>query len=810
MKGYSPDTGPVSRLAGPRARRLIYVAAALAVATTAVLVLLPYVIRGAVERHLVAMGAESAEVGDVDFNPFTGALRVEEVSVSAGGAERLRLASATFDVSYLPLFSGRLHLGDVEVAGLDIKVAKGPEGLDLGGLAIRGPDGGGKAKEKGWGVGFGTLRVTESRVDYTMAGERGGGGEGGDGAGPLELSFVIDELEATALESWSPEAASKATLSGAVNGAPLAVDAEGSLSSPGGGPSIEATVEMKGLPLSVFDALAGSRVKLDDGAVGAKAALTIEAAPTAPPGPTAPGGGLLLTVRGGVTVESARIRTPRLRVRSEGFAWKGEARLGLSRGAGGPVDVSGEARATGLGLDDPDGGIAVFGFATALFDEVRYTRSGPLDIGRVEMVDLYAERLTAGTQPGDTLLTSAGLTARGVSIKGPKRFEAKGVEMSGMTLHLERRPDGRWHIIDEIKAASARRGKEKRDWSGLVVGIGDFAVTGRSAISFKDGSIDPPYDATVSIESLTLGRTVPTDELRRPFTLEGVINKYAVLKAMGTVEPFGERATLDLSGTVSALDLPPLGPYAVAGLGYDLTSGHMDADFDVKIAEGVLDGNARVTLKGVEVSPAPGGAAAELARELTVPLDAALGLLRDRDGMIRINVPVTGDMLSPRFSLAGVINKALARAATKSAIAYLKYAFQPYGTFITVASLAMRVGETAFAIRLDPVFFEPASVEIDEAAARYLDKVAGVMKERQRVRIKVCGHAVPGEADEKGPGAAPGGEDASRLKRLATERAEAVKDYLVETHGIKGDRLYVCGPGIDAAEGGAPRVELLI
>jgi len=127
-----------------------------------------------------------------------------------------------------------------------------------------------------------------------------------------------------------------------------------------------------------------------------------------------------------------------------------------------------------------------------------------------------------------------------------------------------------------------------------------------------------------------------------------------------------------------------------------------------------------------------------------------------------------------------------------------------------VAGLAMRVGETAFAIRLDPVFFEPASVEIDETTARYLDKVAAVMKERERVRIKVCGHAVPGEEEAMAPGAAPEGEDGSRLKRLATERAEAVKDYLVEMHGVEGDRLFVCAPGVDTAEGAVPRVELLI
>jgi hypothetical protein len=195
-----------------------------------------------------------------------------------------------------------------------------------------------------------------------------------------------------------------------------------------------------------------------------------------------------------------------------------------------------------------------------------------------------------------------------------------------------------------------------------------------------------------------------------------------------------------------------------------------------------------------------------------------LKLLRDKDGTVRLEVPVEGDITSPRFELAGVINKALGRAVRKTAIAYLKYTLQPYGTYLTVANLARYLGKAAFGVRLDPVFFEPDETGLDEKDLDYLDHVATLMKEKPEVEVKVCGFSVPGEAgrifggpgDGRGDGArlTPGAKE--RLEGLARERAEAVKDHLVAVSGVDPGRLFVCHPAIDEDAGARPRVELLI
>ena len=49
-----------------------------------------------------------------------------------------------------------------------------------------------------------------------------------------------------------------------------------------------------------------------------------------------------------------------------------------------------------------------------------------------------------------------------------------------------------------------------------------------------------------------------------------------------------------------------------------------------------------------------------------------------------------------------------------------------------------------------------------------------------------------------------------QLIDLADRRDAAVKDYLVDKHGVKPGRLVACQPRIDPDGGATPRVDLLI
>jgi hypothetical protein len=154
---------------------------------------------------------------------------------------------------------------------------------------------------------------------------------------------------------------------------------------------------------------------------------------------------------------------------------------------------------------------------------------------------------------------------------------------------------------------------------------------------------------------------------------------------------------------------------------------------------------------------------------------------------------------------------------------YLKLALQPYGALITVAQLA---GEAATKVRLQPVSFEAGQVTALGETDSYLKKVAGILKDRPELNIKICGlavaadrvalagGAVPKETDSKTAGSVKGVRPVTdqQLLDLAKQRAGYVKDRLVTKYGVTASRLVACTPHIDDAEDddNVPRVDLLI
>ena len=84
------------------------------------------------------------------------------------------------------------------------------------------------------------------------------------------------------------------------------------------------------------------------------------------------------------------------------------------------------------------------------------------------------------------------------------------------------------------------------------------------------------------------------------------------------------------------------------------------------------------------------------------------------------------------------------------------------------------------------------------------------MKDRGRLRIKLCGIAAPADrAALKLPAEgelAP--EQQEMLLALARERALAIKGYLVDIKGVEGVNLFVCTPVVEASEASQPRVSL--
>ena len=119
----------------------------------------------------------------------------------------------------------------------------------------------------------------------------------------------------------------------------------------------------------------------------------------------------------------------------------------------------------------------------------------------------------------------------------------------------------------------------------------------------------------------------------------------------------------------------------------------------------------------------------------------------------------------------------------------------------------------AGSIQLDPVSFDAGENELEDDAIEYLFKVAEILQDRKKIRIKLCG--ISNEEDrfalnEAARQARKQPIDNDELFALAKKRAENVKEYLVDHFKVDPGRLFVCHPAIKTDEKAQPSVELLI
>jgi hypothetical protein len=422
-----------------------------------------------------------------------------------------------------------------------------------------------------------------------------------------------------------------------------------------------------------------------------------------------------------------------------------------------------------------------------------------------------------------------------VTISGLRQSEARAevdtVEVDALQMNITRYEDGTMGFAklvepdgateDASAPESSSRGED--DATDPTYRVGQLTLTGDSRIAFTDQSVTPHASLEASPVTLSLTK-IDTATPDRPgaIQLEASLSEYSNLTISGTLAPLAERTTADVRATLAAIDLPPFTGYPERNIGYRVQTGVLSADADIKINAGKLDTESTLTINNLQLERLSSDELDELAEQIGMPLDAAVGLLKDGDGIIELSIPVTGDLADPDINITDGIRQAIAGAVKKGVLTV----FAPVRIVGAVGKEIVGGGD---GLDLKVVAFEPKRAKLSNEAEDYLNEVATVLTKHTALQLNVCGFATradvseafddPDDDSELPPeeAAETSGNEAvlperkqEQLRELATERAERVKAHLVEKGGIDPQRLSVCAPNIDVEDddGADPRVEL--
>lgn len=176
----------------------------------------------------------------------------------------------------------------------------------------------------------------------------------------------------------------------------------------------------------------------------------------------------------------------------------------------------------------------------------------------------------------------------------------------------------------------------------------------QASADFSDASLPLPFAVLMTgLNGEISAMSTRSSEPAR-VRLEGQVDEFGLASIDGRLRPlaFAELTELDLQ--FRNLDVPSLSPYVIKFAGRRIDDGAMDVDLSYDISASQLQGDNALRLRdlvlGDEV-PHP--------EAMDLPLGLAVALLKDRNGVIDLEVPVSGDLGHPEFDYGSVIRTAL-------------------------------------------------------------------------------------------------------------------------------------------------------
>jgi hypothetical protein len=247
-------------------------------------------------------------------------------------------------------------------------------------------------------------------------------------------------------------------------------------------------------------------------------------------------------------------------------------------------------------------------------------------------------------------------------------------------------------------------------------------------VLFADLSLIPQFATRIhNLSGVVIGAASEANS-RAQVDLDGQVDEYGTAKIDGEINLFNPTAFMDMGVVFRNVEMTNLTPYSGRFAGRKIDSGKLSLDLTYRIEDRQLLGDNQIIVDRLKL-----GERVESPDAVNLPLDLALALLQDSNGVIDIGLPVKGDLSSPEFSFGRLIGKALLNLITKVVTAPFR-------------ALGALLGEEAE--NLDSVAFEPGAAEIPPPEVEKLLKLAQALQKRPQLQLAVQGRFSP---EQDGP-----------------------------------------------------------
>lgn len=317
------------------------------------------------------------------------------------------------------------------------------------------------------------------------------------------------------------------------------------------------------------------------------------------------------------------------------------------------------------------------------------------------------------------LLSLKKATVQGVDYRqGPETVAIDSISLDQPVMEVVVTPQQTINLIDLLSApteATAQSGA-KEAVAELPIAIGKL-VFKAGTMAFADFSIQPNFKAKIeNLNGRILGISTQSDAIADIDLTGFVVNKYSPVIIKGRTTIFDFEQQTDIQMAFRNIELPVFNPYSGRFAGYAIDKGKLTTELHYRIDDKKLVADHRVIIDQLTW-----GAATDSKDKVSLPVRLGTALLKDKNGVIDLNVPVTGSIDDPKFRVGPIVWQIIKNLIVKAVSA----------PFSLLGSLFAGAEDAQF------VDFDPGSAALPAAAQNSLPVLATALVDKPELNLDI-------------------------------------------------------------------------
>ncbi|HTH76059.1 MAG TPA: DUF748 domain-containing protein [Trinickia sp.] len=246
-------------------------------------------------------------------------------------------------------------------------------------------------------------------------------------------------------------------------------------------------------------------------------------------------------------------------------------------------------------------------------------------------------------------------------------------------------------------------------------------------VNYTDDFVKPNYTADLVDITGTIGTFGTEVATPAPVDISASLADNGPVAIRGKANPLAPKPSLDLTASAHDIGLKHLTPYSLKYAGYPIEKGSLNVDLHYKLENDQLTAENHLFIDQLTF-----GEHVENDTETHLPVRLAISLLKNSRGQIDVNIPVSGSLSNPQFSLGSLIWSAVAHLIERAVTA-------PFS--LLANALGGGAHGSASVEQLQYIAFAPGSAALTDTSREKLDTLAKLLSEKPEVKLELSGRA---------------------------------------------------------------------